>query len=93
VLNYGMPSLAGRSVKSLDLRRIARTVEEAILQFEPRLTHVRVAPDTERDSDEHEFHLRIDAQLWSLPASQRVVLRTRISTDSGQASVTDLGGR
>jgi type VI secretion system lysozyme-like protein len=93
VLNYGMPSLAGRSVKSLDLRSIARTVEDAIRQFEPRLTHVRVTPDTERDDDEHEFHLRIDAQLWSQPASQRVVLRTRISTDSGQATVTDVGGR
>jgi type VI secretion system protein ImpF len=93
VLNYGMPSLAGRAVKSLDLRSIARTVEDAIRQFEPRLTHVRVTPDTERDDEEHEFHLRIDAQLWSQPASQRVVLRTRISTDSGQATVTDLGGR
>jgi type VI secretion system protein ImpF len=93
VLNFGMPSLAGRSVKSLDLRSIARIVEDAIRQFEPRLTHVRVTPDAERDDDEHEFHLRIDAQLWSQPASQRVVLRTRISTDSGQATVTDPGGR
>lgn len=93
VLNFGMPSLAGRAVKALDLRRIARTVEDAIRQFEPRLTHVRVTPDTERDNDEHEFHLRIDAQLWSQPAAQRLVLRTRISTESGQATVTDLGGR
>jgi type VI secretion system protein ImpF len=93
VLNYGMPSLAGRSVKSLDLRRIARIVEDAIKQFEPRLTQVRVTPDAERADDEHEFHLRIDAELWSQPAVQRLVLRTRISTESGQATVTDLGGR
>jgi type VI secretion system protein ImpF len=93
VLNYGMPSLAGRAVRSLDLPRIARVVEDAIRHFEPRLTHVRVTPDTERDADEHEFHLRIDAELWSQPASQRVVLRTRISTESGQATVMDAGGR
>ena len=93
VLNYGMPSLAGRAVKSLDLRRIARIVEDTIRHFEPRLTHVRVTPDTERDADEQEFHLRIDAELWSQPALQRLVLRTRISTESGQATVTDAGGR
>jgi type VI secretion system protein ImpF len=93
VLNYGMPSLAGRAVRSLDLPRIARIVEDTIRHFEPRLTHVRVTPDTERDADEHEFHLRIDAELWSQPASQRVVLRTRISTESGQATITDAGGR
>jgi type VI secretion system protein ImpF len=93
VLNYGMPSLAGRSVKSLDLRRIARIVEDTIRYFEPRLTHVRVTPDTERDADEQEFHLRIDAELWSQPALQRLVLRTRISTESGQATITDVGGR
>jgi type VI secretion system protein ImpF len=93
VLNYGMPSLAGRSVKSLDLRQIARIVEDTIRNFEPRLTHVRVTPDTERDADEQEFHLRIDAELWSQPALQRLVLRTRISTESGQATVTDAGGR
>jgi type VI secretion system protein ImpF len=93
VLNYGMPSLAGRAVKSLDLPRIARIVEDAIRYFEPRLTHVRVTPDAERGTDDHEFHLRIDAELWSQPASQRVVLRTRISTESGEATVTDAGGR
>jgi type VI secretion system lysozyme-like protein len=93
VLNYGMPSLAGRSVKSLDLRRIARVVEDTIRHFEPRLTHVRVTPDTERATDEQEFHLRIDAELWSQPTLQRLVLRTRISTESGQATVTDAGGR
>lgn len=93
VLNYGMPSLAGRAVKLLDLRRIARVVEDAIRHFEPRLTHVRVTPDTERDSEDHEFHLRIDAELWSQPTLQRLVLRTRISTESGQATVTDAGGR
>lgn len=93
VLNYGMPSLAGRAVKLLDLRRIARVVEDTIRHFEPRLTHVRVTPDTERDTDEQEFHLRIDAQLWSQPAPQGLVLRTRISTESGQATITDVGGR
>lgn len=93
VLNYGMPSLAGRAVKGLDLTQIARAVEGVIRQFEPRLAQVRVAPDAPREENEHEFHLRIDAMLWSQPLPQRLVLRTRISTDSGEVSVSDFGGR
>jgi type VI secretion system protein ImpF len=93
VLNYGMPSLAGRAVKSLDLEQVARAVEEVIRQFEPRLTQVRVSPDTGREENEQEFHLRIDAVLWSQPSAQRLVLRTRISTESGEVSVSDFGAR
>src|SRR5262245_39311222 len=45
VLNYGMPSLAGRAPGSLDLDAIARTIEGVIRLFEPRLSQVRVLPD------------------------------------------------
>lgn len=92
VLNYGMPSLAGRSSAAVDLRQIARTVEEVIRQFEPRLVQVRVTPETERDSgDDHEIYLRIEAELWGQPVPQHLVLRTRISTESGDVAVTDSG--
>jgi type VI secretion system protein ImpF len=92
VLNYGMPSLAGRASPLVDLRHIARTVEEAIRRFEPRLVQVRVTPETERGkSDGHEIALRIDAELWGQPVPQHLVLRTRISTESGDVDVADAG--
>jgi type VI secretion system protein ImpF len=91
VLNFGLPSYVGRSPKSLELRQVARDVEEVIRRFEPRLTEVRVMPDTAGDDDEHQINLRIDAQLWSQPVPQRLVLRTRICTDSGEVFVSDSG--
>jgi type VI secretion system protein ImpF len=92
VLNYGMPSLAGRASALVDMRQIARTVEEVIRQFEPRLVQVRVVPDTNRDvGEEHEIALRIEAELWGLPVPQHLVLRTRISTESGDVNVSDAG--
>lgn len=91
VLNFGLPSYVGRSPRSLELREVARDVEEVIRRFEPRLTEVRVTPDTALDDDEHQINLRIDAQLWSQPAPQRLVLRTRICTDSGEVLVFDSG--
>ena len=89
-----MPSLAGRSVKSLDLRRIARIVEDAIRQFEPRLTHVRVTPDTERDADEHEFHLRIDARAVESAGIAATWCFARASAPNpARPRSTDAGGR
>jgi type VI secretion system protein ImpF len=92
VLNYGMPSLAGKSVSSLDLAEIARIFERAIRNFEPRLRKVRVAPDTEnKRSDEHEISFRIDAELWGQPTPHQIVLRTRLNVESGDVRVDDSG--
>jgi type VI secretion system protein ImpF len=93
VINYGMPSFIGRSPRSLELRQVARTIEEAIAQFEPRLTEVKVTPESSTVDDEHQINFRIDAQLWGQPVPQRLLLRTRISTDSGDVSVSDPGVR
>jgi type VI secretion system protein ImpF len=92
VLNFGMPSLAGRSATSIDPLQTAAAIEEVIRRFEPRLTRVRVAPDTERKgADGHQLAFRIEAQLWGQPAPQSLVLRTRIDTDSGDVNVADTG--
>ena len=92
VLNYGMPPLAGRAPGSIDLEAIARTIEGVIRQFEPRLSQVRVLPDAQRSAGDHHLYLRIDAQLWGQPMPQHLVLRTRISTDSGDISISESGG-
>jgi len=92
VLNYGMPPLAGRASGSIDLEAIARTIENVIRQFEPRLSQVRVLPDAQRSAGDHHLYLRIDAQLWGQPMPQHLVLRTRISTDSGDVSISESGG-
>ena len=94
VLNYGMPSLAGRSAASVDVERTARAIEEVIHRFEPRLTRVQVTADTEREgSDAHQLSFRIEADLWGQPAPLHLVLRTRINTESGDVSLADSGAR
>jgi type VI secretion system protein ImpF len=92
VVNFGMPSLAGVAVVSIDPLKTAATIEKAINRFEPRLRKVRVTPEPARDRSEgHALAFRIDAELWGQPTSQHLVLRTRIDTDSGNVSVTDAG--
>jgi type VI secretion system protein ImpF len=94
VLNYGMPSPTGKAVSSVSLARMAKVIETAIRQFEPRLTKVRVAPEAGVESREmHQISFRIDAELWGQPAPHQIVLRTRIDTESGDVRVNDSGGR
>jgi type VI secretion system protein ImpF len=76
----------------VDPLKIATTIEEIIRQFEPRLRKVRVSPEAPRErADGHALSFKIDAELWGQPASQHLVLRTRIDTDSGNVSVVDSG--
>lgn len=92
VLNFGMPSLAGRSLTSIDPVQTAAGIEEVIRRFEPRLTRVHVTPDLEREGAAvHQLCFRIEAQLWGQPAPQNIVLRTQIDPETGDVSIADSG--
>jgi type VI secretion system protein ImpF len=92
VLNFGMPSLAGRAARSADPHKIAATMETAIRRFEPRLSGLRVVPEMGEEGNEtHVLAFRIEAQLWGQPMPQQLVLRTRIDVDSGSVAVADEG--
>jgi type VI secretion system protein ImpF len=92
VLNFGMPSLAGRMARSVDPQHIAGTIELAIRRFEPRLSALRVTAETSEEGNEtHVLGFRIEAQLWGQPLPQQLVLRTRIDVDSGAVNVADSG--
>jgi len=92
VLNFGMPSLAGRSARSADPQQIAATIAASIKRFEPRLSGVRVVPEMGEEGNEtHVLAFRIEAQLWGQPLPQQLVLRTRIDVDSGSVAVAESG--
>jgi type VI secretion system protein ImpF len=72
LVTYGLPDLTSLSLLNKDDRnRIRRAVEEAIVQFEPRLLRVRVALEAPRDHDRG-LRFRIDALLRVDPAPEPV---------------------
>jgi type VI secretion system protein ImpF len=89
VLNYGMPSLAGRMVTSVDVGVTAKRLQEAIATYEPRLSRVQVTPEVSKDSDEMTLSFKIDAELWGQPVAQHLVLRTSIDIDTGDVRISD----
>jgi type VI secretion system protein ImpF len=89
VVNYGMPSLAGRMATSVDTHVTAQRIKETIANYEPRLSRVQVIPEPPRDADEMTLSFRIDAELWGQPVAQHIVLRTSIDVDTGDVRVAD----
>lgn len=95
VVNYGMPSFAGRTASSIDPVQAAERLRRAVETFEPRLRDVRVRPaQTARGAapepgNEGTLEFTIEAELWGQPVAQQMTLRTRIDTISGDISVLE----
>ncbi|MGH8137965.1 MAG: type VI secretion system baseplate subunit TssE [Steroidobacteraceae bacterium] len=90
VLNFGLPSFAGRMTSSIDPLESAQRLRRAVELFEPRLSAVRVRPQppTQEESD-GTLEFTIDAQLWGYPTPQQLELHTKIDTMTGDISVTE----
>lgn len=94
VLNFGLRSLAGRPVTSIDPLDVCRRIRDAITFFEPRLSRVRVAPETRDVADAGmTVSFLVEAELWGQPMAQQLSLRTSIDVDTGDVMVADRAGR
>jgi type VI secretion system protein ImpF len=89
VLNYGMPSFAGRMVSSIDPKAAAQRIREVINTYEPRLSRVQVIVEQATTPDEMTMSFRIEADLWGQPVAQHLVLRTSIDIESGDVKITE----
>jgi type VI secretion system protein ImpF len=90
VLNYGLPSFAGRMASSIDRSKAAEGLRRAIELFEPRLSGVRVSPRPPREGeDDGTLEFTIEAELWGQPVSQHLQLRTTIDVMSGDVTVAE----
>lgn len=91
VLNFGLPSFAGRMASSIDPQESADRLRKVVELFEPRLSNVRVRPEPTGEAGDNDGTLEftIDAQLWGYPLSQQLELHTKIDTMTGDIAVTE----
>ena len=94
VLNYGIPSLAGRVRTTADYAVLAQEVEAAIARFEPRIRGVRVRPEGhEADSAiRTPVTLVIEGELWGYPLPEQLRVRTVLDLEEGKAQVEGAEG-
>jgi type VI secretion system protein ImpF len=94
VVNYGLPSLAGRTTSSIDIPEMERLLRQAIWTFEPRLNknsiRVRLVAD-QALMTHNALSFYIEAELWAQPIPLRLFLKTEIDLENGSANVVDAG--
>lgn len=96
VLNYGVPSLVGETLRERDINALREGLREAILNFEPRLlpASLQVSLVSDRDKmNRNALSFGIEAQLWAQPLPVRIYLKTDIDLDLGAVEVTPVSGR
>jgi type VI secretion system protein ImpF len=90
-LNFGMPDLSGKTASGMDLSELERALSRAIHQFEPRLLEetVKVSSDM-YDAKSHNLMIaRIEAELWSQPLPQKLLLRTELDLENGEVKLKE----
>ncbi|WP_370590636.1 type VI secretion system baseplate subunit TssE [Pseudomonas gingeri] len=90
VINYGLPALAGYSASSIDIPALESLIHKAIVTFEPRIlaSTLRVRAQVAHGEMNHNaLSFEIEGDLWALPASLPLLLRTDLDLESGHVHV------
>lgn len=85
VVNYGVPSFAGRSARAFDTDALARELKEIVAIYEPRLRHDTITVKV-RTRDKQGMRIEIEGTLMLSPVPERLRLSTTIDLDNGRAA-------
>jgi type VI secretion system protein ImpF len=90
-LNFGMPDLSGKTASGIDLQELERALSRAIHQFEPRLLEetVKVSSDMHDAKSHNVMIAKIEAELWSQPLPQKLLLRTELDLENGEVKLRE----
>jgi len=90
-INFGMPDLSGKTASGVDLKELERSLSRAIHEFEPRLMEDTVKISSEvYDSKSHNTMVAtIQADLWSQPLPQKLLLRTELDLENGEVKLQE----
>jgi type VI secretion system protein ImpF len=89
ILNYGIPDIAHRTIDELGVADIAAEIEQALMQFEPRLAResLRVERDLHAETSELKLRFLVRADLLSDPLNVPVEFFAEVQADSGKIVV------
>jgi len=91
-LNFGIPPLAGMTVRILDLNMLENLLRQSVIDFEPRILRgtLRVRANLTASQMSHNaLTFEIEGELWGQPLPQQLYLKTEIDLESGQVKVEE----
>jgi type VI secretion system protein ImpF len=93
VLNYGVPGIAGASLRQIGVSQAEHQVREALTRFEPRLLpktlQVRLLEQGEEETH-NMATFEIEADLFAMPLPQHLYLKTELDLDFGTVKVSEI---
>ena len=89
ILNYGFPDLASRTLDENGVRDVAREIEVALGDFEPRLARdsIRASRDMTIRDDELRVRFVVKADLRARPVNVPVEFVAEVDLESGKIKV------
>jgi len=92
ILNYGFPDLSWRSIDENGLTDIAREIEVALRDFEPRLApgSITASRDVNAAAEELKLRFLVRADLRTQPVSSPVEFVAEVEVDSGKIRIDRL---
>jgi type VI secretion system protein ImpF len=90
-VNFGMPDMSGRTASGVDMKELERALNRAIHDFEPRLIEdtVRVSSEIYDAKSHNTMVATIEAELWSQPLPQKLLLRTELDLENGEVKLQE----
>lgn len=94
VLNYGLPSFAGETASSLNVKDLESAIRAAILWFEPRILPASLEVSADENDGMLDCHnvvsVRISAQVWAQPVPFELLLRAEVDLETGLVTPVEL---
>lgn len=90
-LNFGMPDMSGKTASSIDVKELERILVRTIQEFEPRLLPetLNVKGLVNGQMHHNVLTITIEAELWSQPLPQKLMLRTELDLETGELKVEE----
>ncbi len=92
LLNYGLPDLAAINITNIEKRKeFVQSLEQLLLDFEPRFKTVNVIYQKNSDSIDRTLRFRIDATLYADPSPEVIVFDSVLEPVSRIVNVEEVG--
>jgi type VI secretion system protein ImpF len=96
VLNFGIPSLSGLTITSMQFAAIEGAIRQAIVQFEPRIDPKTLVVEVNREAgfniQHNSLRLVIRGHMWNQPVPLELLLSADVDVETGLAAVRDMRG-
>jgi type VI secretion system protein ImpF len=90
VLAFGLPDISNVSLNSYaDETRLLRSLEQAIENFEPRLSRAKVTSTESLSASQHAVKFHVEAVLMVDPAPERIAFDTVLEIAKGAYTVKE----